>query len=95
MARFLTKIITVLGLATMLGACSAISVPVTSNFPSIPESLNKDCGPLQIIGKPEVKLSELVTTVTINYEKYHECSAKLEAWREWYNEQKRIFNNIK
>lgn len=94
MARLPTKTITVLLLTTMLGACST-TVPVARKFPSIPESLNQECGPLQTIGKPEVKLSELMTTVTINYGKYHECSAKLDAWREWYIEQKRIFDNVK
>jgi hypothetical protein len=94
MARFPTKTIVILALTTMLGACST-TVPVARKFPDIPESLNQECGSLQTVGKTEVKLSELLTTVTANYGKYHECSAKLEAWREWYNEQKRVFDSVK
>lgn len=94
MARLPTKTITALLLTVLLGACST-TVPVARKFPDVPESLTKECGPLQTVGKPEVKLSELLTTVTNNYEKYHECSAKLDAWREWYNEQKRVFDTVK
>lgn len=94
MAKFSTKIITSLMLTVMLGACST-TVPVTRKFPDVPQSLNQKCGSLQTVGKAEVKLSEILTTVVINYGKYHECSTKLEGWHEWYKEQKKIYEAIK
>ena len=95
MARILTKIILSTALLTMLGACSTVTAPVSRNFPEVPAEIAKACGPLAIVGKPEVKLSELLTIVNSNYLKYHECAAKLDAWNEWYTEQKKAFDQVK
>lgn len=40
---------------------------------------------------PSEKLSDLLITVTNNYGKYHECTARVHAWSEWYSEQQRIY----
>jgi hypothetical protein len=42
-----------------------------------------------------VKASELLDTVVENYGACHENAAKLEAWQEWYREQKKIFESVK
>jgi len=93
MARLSTKII-VLALGVVLAGCST-TVPVKRTFPAVPEALLKECGALNTISRPEVKLSELIETVTKNYGKYHECAAVNSAWQEWYNEQKKVFDEIK
>jgi hypothetical protein len=41
------------------------------------------------------KLSVLISNVTTNYGKYHECSYKVDAWNNWYIEQKKIFDSVK
>lgn len=41
------------------------------------------------------KLSELLKVVTINYGKYHECTARVEAWQQWYEKQKKIYEEAK
>jgi len=43
----------------------------------------------------EVKASQLLDTVVQNYGACHENAAKLEAWQEWYREQKKIFESVK
>ena len=43
----------------------------------------------------KVKASELLDTVVQNYGSCHENAAKLEAWQEWYREQKKIFESVK
>lgn len=43
----------------------------------------------------KVKASELLDTVVQNYGACHENAAKLEAWQEWYKEQKKIFESVK
>ena len=93
MARLSTKII-VLALGIVLAGCST-TVPVKRTFPAVPETLLKECGALNTINKPEVKLSELMDTVAKNYGKYHECAAITEAWQDWYREQKKVFDEIK
>jgi hypothetical protein len=43
----------------------------------------------------EVKASQLIDRVVENYGSCHENAAKLEAWQEWYREQKKIFESVK
>ena len=77
----------------MLVGCST-TVPVTSKFPEVPERLMQKCPQLEKLGN-EAKLSDISKTVTINYTTYYECAVKNDAWIEWYNIQKHIFEGIK
>jgi hypothetical protein len=43
----------------------------------------------------EIKASQLLDRVVENYGSCHENAAKLEAWQEWYREQKKIFESVK
>jgi hypothetical protein len=43
----------------------------------------------------EVKASQLIDRVVENYGACHENAAKVEAWQEWYREQKKIFESVK
>jgi hypothetical protein len=94
MARLPTKIITLALVGIVLTGCST-TVPIKRTFPEVPGALLKECGPLNTINKPEVKLSELIETVSKNYGKYHECAAVVDAWQEWYSEQKKVFDELK
>lgn len=76
----------------LLSGCTA--VPVKSNFPAVPAELMVECKSLETIGKTTVKLSELMSTVVKNYEKFHECDALNDAWRNWYIQQKKIFDSV-
>jgi hypothetical protein len=77
----------------MLVGCSTI-VPVTAKFPQIPDRLMQKCPQLEKLGE-EAKLSDISKTVTVNYTTYYECAVKNDAWIEWYNIQKHIFEGIK
>jgi hypothetical protein len=77
----------------MLVGCSTI-VPVTAKFPQIPDRLMQKCPQLEKL-KEEAKLSDISKTVTVNYTTYYECAVKNDAWIEWYNIQKHIFEGIK
>jgi hypothetical protein len=46
-------------------------------------------------GTSEVKVPQLLTTVTENYGACYENSEKLKAWQEWYKTQKQIFEDVK
>jgi hypothetical protein len=43
----------------------------------------------------EAKLSDIGKTVTNNYTTYYECAVKNDAFIEWYQTQKRIFESVK
>lgn len=72
--------------------CSSF-MPVTVKFPKVPEQLTEKC---PILNKLEegAKLSEVAKTVTNNYTLYHDCSDKNDAWNDWYQRQKKIFEEL-
>jgi hypothetical protein len=80
-------------LILLLTGCST-TVPVTAKFPEAPKYSLQACPQLQLL-KEGSKLSDIATTVTINYSTYYECAVKTDAWIEWYQIQKQIFEGIK
>ena len=46
-------------------------------------------------GTSNVKVSELLTRVTENYGLYYQVREQVLGWQLWYNEQKKIFEDIK
>ena len=80
----------VLSIAVLLTGCSTV-VPVAVKFPDPPGRLATErCPNLQKL-KDDARLSDVARTVTINYSTYYECAVKADAWQEWYEIQKRIF----
>ena len=76
-------------LALLLSGCSTV-VPVTAKFPEPPgRGAMTACPNLQKLND-NAKLSDVATTVTVNYGTYYECAVKADAWQEWYRIQKII-----
>ena len=75
-----------------LTACS--TVPVTMKFPEAPEVLMEKCTPLKTIEGEKISIIDITKSVTSNYTLYYECSVKQEHWIEWYNSQKRIYEDL-
>ena len=80
-------------LAFLATGCST-TVPVTAKFPDVPERLLVRCPQLEKL-ENEAKLSDIGKTVTNNYTTYYECAVKHDAFVEWYQVQKRIFESVK
>ena len=77
----------------LLQACST-AVPLTAKFPEGPGRLSTEsCPALQKLSD-DTKLSQVSKTVTVNYTTYYECAVKLDAWIEWYQIQKNIFEKV-
>ena len=73
-----------------VSGCST-AVPVTARFPEPPgKGAMTVCPALQKLNN-DAKLSDVANTVTVNYSTYYECAVKTDAWQEWYNIQKIIF----
>ena len=80
-------------LLLMIG-CST-TVPVTVNFPEAPGNVAMTaCPQLQKLAE-DAKLSDISKTVSVNYNTYYECAIKTDAWIEWYQKQKHIFESVK
>ena len=72
----------------------ATSVPVTARFPEPPgKGAMTGCPALQKLNDG-ARLSDVATTVTMNYSTYYECAVKADAWQEWYQIQQRIFEGV-
>ena len=77
----------------LLSACST-TVPVTAKFPSVPDILLEKCPQLKTIDGEKVSIIDYTKTVTINYTTYYDCAVKSDAWIEWYQTQKIIFEEV-
>jgi hypothetical protein len=76
-------------IALLLSGCSTV-VPVTARFPEPPaKGAMTACPNLQKLANG-AKLSDVATTVTVNYSTYYECAVKADAWQEWYQIQRHI-----
>ena len=96
-SKFTTKNLITLGIFLLvmliISACSTV-VPVAAKFPEPPKYATQACPQLQKLNNG-AKLSDVATTVTVNYSTYYECAVKNDAWIEWYQVQKHIFEGIK
>jgi hypothetical protein len=84
----------ILSLAIVLAGCST-TVPVARKFPEAPEVLKQKCESLKLIEGDKVAITEMLKVIVHNYSLYHECATKVEGWQEWYEAQKKIFNEVK
>lgn len=81
-------------LSLLLTGCSTV-VPVTQKFPEAPGNVAMTaCPQLQKLAE-DAKLSDISKTVSVNYGTYYECAVKTDAWIEWYQKQKIIFDKTK
>ena len=80
-------------LVLLVSGCST-TVPVKAKFPEVPERLLATCPQLEKLGN-EVKLSDISKTITANYTTYYDCAVKHDAFIEWYNVQKNIYESVK
>ena len=80
-------------LFVLMTGCSTV-VPVTSKFPDVPERLMVKCPQLEKVSETST-LSGVAKTVANNYTTYYECAVKNDAWIEWYQKQKQIFESVK
>ena len=80
-------------LVLLLTGCST-TVPVTAKFPEVPNELLQKCPALKQLDEV-VKLSDVAKNITYNYTLHYECVVKYDAWIEWYQSQKKIFESVK
>ena len=89
------KLIKLLAFASILliTGC-ATTVPVTARFPDAPILIMEKCPQLKTIEGESVSIVDFTKTITLNYTTYYECAVKSDAWIEWYQIQKKIFEEI-
>ena len=86
--------IALLGIVSLLAACST-AVPLTQNFPDAPVMLMEKCPELKTIQGEKVTIVDFTKTVSENYTTYYQCAGRTDAWIDWYQQQKKIWNEEK
>jgi hypothetical protein len=80
-------------LAFLITGCST-AVPLTASFPDAPSMLMEKCPSLKTIPGEKVTIIEFTKTVSENYTTYYQCAGRTEAWIDWYNQQKKIWEEV-
>lgn len=90
------KQIAILTLVMALTGCAFMQkpVPVARNFPAVPDELMQACPDLKSVPEDTTRLSHVLTVVTENYGQFTECQLKVDLWQDWYEKQKKIFNDL-
>ena len=83
-----------LPLVLLLTACTTV-VPITQPWPEAPGLQSLQACPKLVQLEPDPKLSQVAKTVASNYSEYYICAVKLDAWQEWYKQQKLIYQGLK
>lgn len=86
------KTLALLIFSIALTGCTTL-VPVKRNFPEAPKVLKEKCEDLKILESD--KISELFKVMIENYQTHYTCVIKVDAWQQWYEEQKKIFEGVK
>ena len=84
----------ILALVLALTACST-TVPVKQEFPVAPQILLERCPDLMQIDDGKNSLREMLKVVIQNYATYYQCAEKTHGWQQWYNDQKKIYEEVK
>jgi hypothetical protein len=85
--------IALLGIVSLLAACST-AVPLTQSFPQAPAVLMEKCPELKIIVGEKVSIVDFTRTVSENYTTYYQCAGRTDAWIDWYQQQKKIWEQL-
>lgn len=81
-------------LVSLLAACST-AVPLTRDFPDAPDLLMEKCPSLKTIEGERVSIVEFTKTVSENYTTYYQCANRTDSWIDWYQKQKKIWDETK
>ena len=77
-----------------LTSCS-LAPPARPAWPEAPTEILQPAPNLTPLGKDQHNLSDLIENANINYSEYFSLRNKYNAWIEWYNTQKKIYDNSK
>lgn len=88
------RFLLILSLALLLTACQT-AVPVKRTFPAAVDELKVSCPDLKEVPEGTTELSKTLDVVVQNYGQYKECQLKVDLWIDWYEKQKKIFDEVK
>jgi hypothetical protein len=84
------RLIIALLLVSLFGCASKVA-PVNLKWPDAPPELLQPPEELTPLDPTQTKLSELIDNANTNFSKYYLIKDKYEAWQNWYNTHKQIY----
>lgn len=87
------KLLLIIAVLSLVG-CSLLP-QARPAWPEAPAEIQKPAPDLTPLGKDQHNLSDLIENANINYSEYFALKNKYNAWIEWYNTQKKIYDNSK
>jgi hypothetical protein len=86
---------TIIVLALLLSACSTVPVVTPMpKWPDVPEDLKQPAPALIPLNHEQRQLSDLIENSNENYTQYYLLKERYEAWQNWYENQKKIWNGL-
>jgi hypothetical protein len=64
-------------------------------WPEAPANLLEPASNLQPLPEDKKTLTDLIENANENFGTYYQLKSKYEAWQEWYNSQKKIYESVK
>lgn len=86
----------ILATCVIVAGCASTPKPsVIPAWPDVPADLQAPAKPLTPLTSDQRSLSDLLENANTNYAEYYVLKEKYEAWQQWYNSQKQIWNGLK
>ena len=87
--------ILILSVSSMILLGCSTTVPLSPKFPQAPSDLLEPSSNLKPLPEDKKTLTDLIQNANENYGMYYDLKNKYDMWIEWYNTQKKIFEDIK
>jgi len=86
------KLATLILIAVLTG-CAASSSPVKIKWPKAPEELMTPTADLTPLPTDKNTFADLLENANDNFAQYYILKSKIETWQQWYNTQKKIYED--
>jgi hypothetical protein len=64
-------------------------------WPEAPVNLLEPASNLKPLPEDKKTLTDLIENANENFGTYYQIKSKYEAWQEWYNSQKKVYESVK
>ena len=65
------------------------------SWPEAPVVLLEPASNLKSLPEDKKTLTDLIENANENFGTYYQIKSKYEAWQEWYNSQKKVYESVK
>jgi hypothetical protein len=74
-----------------IAGCATKVAPVSLKWPDAPTELMEPADDLTTLKPEQTRLSDLIDNANINFSRYYILKDRYEAWQQWYNTHRQIY----